>query len=862
MDPAIDIEALRGLSDGEVQERLATDGRNELPQAKRRGAFHVALEVVKEPMFILLLICGALYLVLGDPEEALMLLGFVIVVMGITFFQENKTEKALDALRDLSSPRALVVRNGEKMRIPGKEVVRDDIILVAEGDRVPADAVMLRSTNVHADESLLTGESVPVRKRAWDGVSEPGRPGGDNLPTIYSGTMIVRGQGIARVFATGLRTEIGKIGKALQGLETESTTLQKQTGRIVKTFGIVGAALCGIVVVVFGLTRGNWVEGVLAGLSLAMATLPEEFPVVMTIFLALGAWRISKRNVLTRRVAAIEMLGSATVLCTDKTGTITMNRMTVSKVGAEGDFFDIDGLRPALPGRYHEIVEYAVLASPADPFDPMERAMHEASARTLADTEHVHRDWRLVREYPLSDKLLAMSHVWESPDHERLVIAAKGAPEAIADLCHFDEVQMSLLRADVDVLASEGLRIIGVAASDFFWEELPAAQHDFHFRFVGLLGLHDPVREGVPEAVRQCRTAGIRIVMITGDYPGTAVNIARKIGLGDPGSVIAGSELDAMDDAELRRRIAHTSVFARAVPEQKLRIVSALKANGEIVAMTGDGVNDAPALKASHIGIAMGGRGTDVARESGALVLLDDDFASIVSAVRIGRRIFDNLQKAMTFIFSVHLPIAGMSLLPVFFGMPLALMPVHILFLELIIDPACSIIFEMEEEERGIMNRPPRRAGEPLFGRRMIGIGLVQGLGVLALVATIYALSLKSGLGEGEARALAFVNLVFGNLGMIISNRSWTRSFFATLRMPNPAVKWVAGGALAFLALVVFVPFLNGVFGFSALHAWEIGLCLGTGIITILINEAVKLPGLIRARRAADRIAGLSRASP
>jgi P-type Ca2+ transporter type 2C len=851
METKIEPEALRGLSEAEVRARFEEEGYNELPQASRRGPLRIVFEVVKEPMFLLLLACGALYLLLGDPEEALMLLGFVIVVIAITFYQENKTERALEALRDLSSPRALVIRDGEKRRIAGREVVRDDIVLVDEGDRVPADALLLRATNLSADESLLTGESVPVRKSAWDGLSEPGRPGGDGLPTLYSGTLIVRGRGIARVLGTGPRTEIGKIGKALQALDTESTRLQRQTGRIVKTFGLVGAALCVLVVTVFGLTRGNWIQGVLAGLSLAMATLPEEFPVVMTIFLALGAWRISKRNVLTRRVAAIETLGSATVLCTDKTGTLTMNRMTVSRIGSEGVFRDVGEGAAALPESFHEIVEYAALASPIDPFDPMERAMRELADAALAGTEHVHGDWSLAREYPLSDGLLAMSHAWESPDRERLVIAAKGSPEAIADLCHFDGGRLAMLRADADALAADGLRVIAVAASEFDKGELPEAQHDFRFRFVGLVGLADPVRPGVPDAIAQCRTAGIRVVMITGDYPGTAVNIARRIGLADPEAVITGPELDAMGEAELRARISRVSIFARAVPEQKLRIVEALKANGDVVAMTGDGVNDAPALKAAHIGVAMGGRGTDVARESAALVLLDDDFSSIVSSARVGRRIYDNLQKAMTFIFSVHLPIAGMSLFPVFLGMPLALMPVHILFLELIIDPACSVIFEMEDEEAGIMERPPRPADEPLFGRRMVRIGLVQGLGTLALVAGIYAWALGAGFGEGEARALAFVNLVVGNLGMIVSNRSWTRSFLSTLKMPNPAVKWVIGGALAFLGLVVFVPFLNGVFGFAPLHGWQFAFCLVTAPVILLINEAVKLPVLMRARRAA-----------
>jgi Ca2+-transporting ATPase len=654
--------------------------------------------------------------------------------------------------------------------------------------------------------------------------------------------MVVKGQAIGQVRSTGPRTEMGKIGKALQTLETEDTNLQKQTGTIVKTFAIVGLGLCAIVIVVFGLTRGNWVEGLLAGITLAMATLPEEFPVVMTIFLALGAWRISQRKVLTRRVHAVEMLGAATVLCTDKTGTLTLNRMTVTKILANQKVHDIAMRQATLPEELHEIVEYAILASPTDPFDPMEKAMKELGVRTLLNTEHLHARWTLLHEYPLSEKLLAMSRVWQSEDGRDFVIAAKGAPEAIADLCHFSPEQNHELECAIEQMANHGLRVIGVAKSSFTSEKLPDAQHDFDFQMIGLLGLADPVRPGVPEAVAECYTAGIRVIMITGDYPATARSIAEQIGLKPLDDIITGAELDGMSDAELQRRIRKTCIFARAVPEQKLRIVSALKTNGEVVAMTGDGVNDAPALKAAHIGIAMGGRGTDVAREAGALVLLDDNFASIVAAVRMGRRIFDNLKKAMTFIFSVHIPIAGMSLIPVVFNWPLALLPVHILFLELIIDPACSVVFEMEQDEKEIMQRKPRSIQEPLFGRQMVIRGLVQGLSVLTVVALIYALTLAQGFSANEARMLSFTSLVIGNLGLIFTNRSWTRSVVAMMRIPNPALWWVTGGALGFLALVSAVPFLRSVFSFDPISVWETAACLGAGLVAILASEAVKLP--------------------
>ncbi len=840
---------IQGLTEQEVLERLAQDGYNELPSAKKRTFVHILLEVVREPMFLMLIACGLLYLFLGDTEEALMLLGFVFVIIGITFYQEQKTERALEALRDLSSPRALVIRDGKQQRIAGREVVRDDIVLIAEGDRVPADAVLLSSNHLSIDESLLTGESVPVRKIAWNGRLDMGRPGGDDLPFVYSGTLAVKGQGIAQVRATGSGTEIGKIGKALQILEPEDTNLQRQTSKIVRNFAILGLGLCLMVVVVFGLTRFDWLNGFLAGITLAMATLPEEFPVVLTIFLALGAWRISQHQVLTRRVPAIEMLGAATVLCVDKTGTLTLNRMTVTKIAVGQEHLDVDGKQIALPERFHEVVEYGILASPVDQFDPMEKAMKELGGRTLASTEHIHKDWTLLREYPLSDQLLAMSHVWRSPDGQNTIIAAKGAPEAIAELCHFNEPRLQALGEQINRMADGGLRVIGVArgwmttatpAIQLQSADLPSQQHDFTFEFVGLLGLSDPVRPEVAHAVKECYTAGIRVIMITGDYPGTAQNIARQIGLCPLDQIITGPELDQMSDAELQERIKTTCIFARAVPEQKLRIVNALKANGEVVAMTGDGVNDAPALKAAHIGIAMGGRGTDVARESASLVLLDDNFASIVKAVRMGRRIFDNLKKAMAFIFSVHIPIAGMSLIPVVLKWPLALLPVHILFLELIIDPACSVVFEMEADEADIMHRPPRRLSEPLFGRSMVLTGLIQGLGVLAAVLTVYAFGLLRGYGESEARMISFVCLVIANLGLIFSNRSRVHSILSSLRIPNAALWWVTGGAAVFLMLVLFVPFLRNLFQFGPLHRWELALIAVASLGSLIVSESVK----------------------
>lgn len=848
MNQGFDIRAQKGLSESEAAERLRTDGPNELPSDRRRTIFNVLWDVVREPMLLLLVCGGLLYMFLGDYQEALMLSSFVLVVIGITLYQERKTERALEALKDLSSPRALVIRDGQERRIPGREVVRGDIMVLAEGDRVPADARLLFSANLKVDESLLTGESVAVRKHAADDEGQMPNPGGDDTPFVFSGTLVVAGRGVAQVLTTGKGTALGRIGEALKNLEPEQTTLQKETGRLVKRLALAGLGLCAAVVVLFGATRGDWIQGLLAGITLAMATMPEEFPVVLTIFLALGAWRISHKRVLTRKMAAVETLGAATVLCVDKTGTLTQNRMTVSRLWVPDETFTVaDGKVCAddLPEQFHCLAEYSILASQEDPFDPMEMAIHKMGADCLAHTEHLHADWVLEHEYPLCKDLLAMSHVWRSPNGQEFTIAAKGAPEAIIDLCHLDEARSLKVSAAVQQLASLGLRVLGVAKSHFKLGGLPEGQHDFDFQFLGLVALCDPIRPSVPDAVRECREAGIRVVMITGDYSATAQQIGREIGLQHVEQFTTGQELDQLAQPELLRRVGTCNIFCRVQPHQKLRLVQALKAAGEVVAMTGDGVNDAPAIKAAHIGIAMGARGTDVARESAGLVLLDDDFASIVAAVRMGRRIFDNIRKAMAYILAIHVPIAGMSLFPLLFGWQLKdllLMPVHIMFLELIIDPSCSVIFEMEPEEKGLMNRPPRDPAQPLFSGRLLAVSLLQGLVVLAINMGVFALDrFLFGHSEEEARALTFVTLVLSNLALILTNRSWSRSLVASLRVRNSAVLWVFSGAFLFLGLAVFTPFLQDVFHFGPLKATDLLLALGGAALGVAWFEGYKV---------------------
>jgi Ca2+-transporting ATPase len=839
------LAGLSGLSQEDACARFENEGPNELPKQKKRSLLTIGLEVAREPMFLMLVAAGSLYLLMGEPVDALMLLGFVFVVMAITIIQERRTERALEALRDLSSPRALVIRDGEHRRIAGREVVRGDLVVLGEGDRVPADGLLRRGINLSTDESLLTGESVPVRKIASEKARELDKPGGDDLPAVFSGTLVTAGQGIAEIMAIGGNSELGKIGKAIERVEPEPTFLQKETRRLVRTFAIVGLMACTMVVVVFAVTRGGgvdiWKQGLLAGIAMAMATLPEEFPVVLTVFLALGAWRISRSQVLTRRMPAVETLGAATVLCVDKTGTLTQNQMSLRKLSVSGNAVDLAIHPGGLPEEYHGLLENAILASKRDPFDPMERALHEAGGRLIKDTEHLHPGWSLAREYPLTPGLLAVSHAWSTGDGDEVVVASKGAPEAIADLCHLSADHQQELTQQVDFLSSQGLRVLGVARGVMSPKNLPEAHHDLTLELVGLLGFEDPLRLTVPGAVAECRAAGVRVVMITGDYPATAQSIARQAGLSNCDAVISGAELDRMSDEDLAGRIRQVQVFARVVPEQKLRIVNALKANREVVAMTGDGVNDAPALKAAHIGIAMGGRGTDVARESASLVLLDDDFSSIVAAVRLGRRIFDNIKKAIAFILAVHVPIAGLSMIPVFFAdWPLLLLPVHIVFLELIIDPACSLIFEAEHAEDDVMQRPPRNPDERLFSIQTIGVAVMQGLSVLAVCIGVFLLARSSHSAE-VARALTFATLVVAFIVIILVNRSWTRSAIAMLRVPNAALKWVVSGAVIFIAVILTVPLAQRLFDFAPLHLVDLVFSLGAGLACVLWFELVKL---------------------
>jgi len=836
--PDISKTSRPGLSSAEAAARLTAEGYNELPEANRRTLLRIAVEVIREPMFALLLAGGVVYFVLGDLQEGLLLLAFACLSVTITIVQESRSEHVLEALRDLSSPRALVIRDGKPCRIPGREVARGDVIVLAEGDRVPADATMLSGQDLQVDEALLTGESVPVRKAVGPAVTQAIRPGGDDLPYIFSGTLVVRGRGRAEVRATGPDTELGRIGRSLQEIKSEPTRLSVQTRQLVRVVAFVGISVSLAAVLLYGLMRGSWLDGILGGIALSMAMLPEEFPLVLTVFMVMGAWRISQARVLTRRAATIETLGAATVLCTDKTGTLTQNRMAVAELRVGDAVFRPDGAA-AMPAAIRDLVASGVLASAEQPTDPMEIALCAIERQGADRPKPERRGWKLARVYGLRPDLLAMSQVWTTPDANVQTVAAKGAPEAIAEICHLDADAVLTMRRAVDAMASAGMRVLGAARAELSGGKAPDSQRDFTFRFVGLIGFSDPLRPGAAEAVRECQAAGIRVVMITGDYPATARAIATQAGLA-VGDLLTGEQLEQLDDEALRQRVATTAVFARIMPEQKLRIVMALKANGEIVAMTGDGVNDAPSLKAAHIGVAMGGRGTDVAREAASIVLLDDDFSSLVRTVRLGRRIYDNIRKAFGYILAVHMPIAGLSLMPLIFGWPVILGPIHIAFIEMVIDPVCSIVFEAEPEEADVMRRPPRDPAAPLFSAALAGWGLLQGLLALAVVGGIFVVGMRRGMPENEVRALVFVSLVFTNIGLVLVNRTFSASLLSTIRGTGKVFWGVIGTAVALLAVAVSWPPGEALFRFGPLHPDDLVITLVGGIVVLVVLEVVK----------------------
>ncbi|RXF73196.1 cation-translocating P-type ATPase [Hansschlegelia zhihuaiae] len=786
----------RGLTSQDAARIRQELGPNEAPKGGRSAA-SIAIGVLREPMFLLLAATALLYLVVGEFIEGCVMVAAAGLSMGLVIVQEIRSERALEHLRALAEPTARAVRDGAVVRLAARELVPGDIIVVAEGDRAPADAILLEGGPLRTDESALTGESAPVDKTPVPTADRTiatmdAGPGAERSFGLFAGSLVVAGQGVAEVRRIGSKTHIGQIGASLASIEPTPSPLQAQTAHFIKIVGASAIVFCLVVALAYGWLRGEWLGGVLAGLTLGIALVPEEFPMVLAIFLAIGAWRLSRHNVLSRRSAAIEALGSTSVLCVDKTGTLTQNRMRLAEFWRPG-LPDSVAIGDALRSPDREVIEAAAFACLSPAIDPMDRAILQVC--------HPPGSYDLVRTYPLRTDRLVFAQSWRGEDRHAFV-AAKGAPEAVVALCGSRFGEAAATQSVVAAMARRGLRVLAVATADV-GRDRPAPEELEHLAFSirGLIGFEDPLRSDVPAAVALCQKAGVRVVMMTGDSPLTAEAIARQAGIPVDQGVMTGSDLARLGAHQLEAKAASISTYARLSPSQKLELVNALKANGEVVAMTGDGVNDAPALRAAHIGVAMGERGTDVAREAADIVLLDDSFASIVKGVRLGRRIAQNLRRAMIYVTAIHVPIAGLSLLPILFGFPPAFFPMHVVLLELIVDPLCSIAFEAEPEAKGLMEQPPRPPSRALFGPREVAFGLLQGAVVLVATLVGFMAALSFGLPEDQARGLLLSMLALANISLAYAgisqagDRLFQRHRLALFAVTATAAM-VVGGAL------------------------------------------------------------------
>lgn len=820
-----------GLTSELAELRLKKEGFNELPTKSRRDFFRILLDVIREPMFALLVCGGVVYFLLGDRVDAIFLLIFACLSVSITIVQESRSEHVLDALRNLASPRALVVRDGKQQTIAGREVVRGDYLIIAEGERISADAKLISAQDLLVDESQLTGESVPVAKitNAKDA----------HKMMLFAGSLVVRGSGTALVEAIGLKTEMGKIGGALSTIETVQPHLKTQINRLVLYFAMI-AGVAGIFAIgLYGVLRGSWLEAMLSGIALGMSLLPEEFPLVMAVFMVMGAWRISQARVLTRRASAIESLGATTVLCSDKTGTLTENKMTV--VAIVGQTEGWHGASKTLSGQIQTILETALYASQSPATDPMDIAIQTLAKNKIINAYQERKALMPVQTYGLRPDCFAVGNIFKNNATTTLFI--KGALETILTFCTISENEKSKIHAQAEALAKEGMRVLAVARSvmnDSLNGHYSSSLKDFSGEYLGLVGFADPLRNNVPQAIQECHSAGIKVLMITGDYPVTARAIAQQAGI-PADIVITGDEIEKMSDQVLENALKTSCIFARIKPNQKLRLVQILKKKGEIVAMTGDGVNDAPAIKAANIGISMGGRGTDVAREASSIVLLDDDFSAIVKTIRLGRRIYDNLRKAIEYIIAVHIPIAGLAILPLLFGLPLILTPIHIAFLEMLIDPACSIVFEAEAEENNVMKRPPRNTKEPLVMRKRVLWAITQGSTVLVILAVMLAWAMLLKMPADAIRTFLFTSLVMMNVALILINRTFSASLLNAIFKPNRALLILISLVFSVLAITIFWQPARAIFDFGEFN-WQlfiISLAASLGLLILL--EGIKM---------------------
>lgn len=822
-EPQENYDPTRGLTDSEVEQSRLTYGANELEHKRKLNLLEKILHVLIEPMFLLLLITASIYFVLGEFTDGIIMLILVLFVSGIEFVQSQKTDKALETLNALSAINVDVIRNGERVTIDSKDLVVGDIVLLEEGDRIPADGRIIKLQGLGVNESALTGESEVIYKKLSDSSKGHFR---QNM--CYAGCDVTNGSATIQITAVGKNTEYGKIGSALKNIKHTKTPLEKQINKLVLVCTIISLTFCFVVALVNFFyndalaMKERVIQAIISGLTMAMATIPEEIPVVLTVFLAMGAWKLAKQHALTRNMKAVETLGAVTVLCTDKTGTLTQNQMKVQDVSTrEADFALV-----------------AALACHKVPYDPMEIAIQEYAVDQEVDVTQY--DYPLVHEYAFNNEDKMMGQIWEIKGKQ--VLCAKGAYESILPLCGLSQREETQIIHQANEFSHQGFRVLAVAKRAEV-TEIPSQLRENRLTFVGLIALADPPRVGVDLSIQSCHNAGVRVIMITGDNGSTAAGIAKQIGLSADGKIITGAELEKMSDEELKEQVKTTDIFARVYPNHKMRIVKALQSNNEVVAMTGDGVNDAPALKKAEIGIAMGQRGTDVAKEAADLILMDDNFSTIVMAIENGRVIYSNIKKAIEYILVIHIPIILASLIIPLIDLPLLLLPIHVVLLELIIDPTSSIVFQRIKPDQDVMNRPPRQLKEPLLNSAAVVKCILQGSAMFGAAFVAYFYLIKTGAAQNLATSIAFTILVLANVFVVYviqSDDYAVKNFVMDLK--DKVIVAINGIIIGVLLLLVYVPFLSRLVGMAPLTPVELLIALGLAVLSTFIFDLLKKP--------------------
>ncbi|WOK07468.1 cation-translocating P-type ATPase [Imperialibacter roseus] len=826
---------IQGLSAKEVFEARKKHGANTLNFKKESGLIEALKSIAAEPMVVLLLVVSSIYFFTGNVGDGLFLAAAIVLVAGISLYQDSRSRNALEKLKNFTQPMCKVIRDGETIEIKSEELVVGDSLMIEEGNTIAADGIIVHSNDFSVNESILTGESMAVYK---DASKE------DNKVSL--GTTVASGLAIATVTAIGNATNLGKIGKSLEDIAEEKTPLEKQITNFVKKMVLIGAIVFLVVWAINYFRSYNVVDSLLKALTLAMSILPEEIPVAFTTFMALGAWRLMKLGIVVKQMKTVETLGSATVICTDKTGTLTENKMSLARLFVLSSQEIADASQP-LSADAQSLVRLAMWASEPIPFDPMEVALHEAYGKFMVTDERL--VFNMAHEYPLGGKPPMMTHIFEDGNGKR-IIAAKGAPEAMIAVSGLSASEKEQVHEAINTLAKDGYRVLGVGEASFNGNDFPATQQEFSFSFKGLVAFYDPPKKNIPFVLEQFYAAGIKVKIVTGDNALTTGAIARQVGFRGFDKSISGDELMKLSEGELKEKVEDMQVFTRMFPEAKLKIINALKVRNEIVAMTGDGVNDGPALKAAHIGIAMGKKGTEIAKQAASLILLEDDLSKMVEAVAMGRKIYTNLKKAIQYIISIHIPIILTVFLPLALGWiyPNIFSPLHIILLELIMGPTCSIIYENEPMEKNMMIKKPRPFTSTFFNWKELTTSVVQGLAITAGTLSIYQLAVHGGANEEVTRTLVFVTLISSNIFLTLVNRSFYYSVLTTLAYKNNLVGLIIGATVAITGLLLFVPPLTNFFGFDNISAVQLLTSVVIGLLAVIWFEMIKWRSRVAAK--------------